>query len=206
MASSKIVRKNYQAAHPGKAGRKAVPTDLENQVAQALFDLENNSADLKAELKDLHFISAKDIDVPSGVVKKAVVIFVPYPELKQYHRIQVRLIRELEKKFGGRHVVIVAMRKIIPKASRSSLKAVEVRPNSRTATSVHKAMLDDLVYPTEIVGKRTRYRVDGSSLLKVILDRKDQQNIEHKLKTFSTIYKKIAGKQVEFEFPVVQHE
>lgn len=32
---------------------------------------------------------------------------------------------------------------------------------------MHDAILDDLVYPTEIVGKRIRYRLDGSKVLKV---------------------------------------
>ena len=35
------------------------------------------------------------------------------------------------------------------------------------STQVHEAILDDLVYPTEIVGKRVRYKVEGSKMLKV---------------------------------------
>ena len=41
------------------------------------------------------------------------------------------------------------------------------RPYSRTLSSVHDSTLEDLVYPTEIVGRRTRVRVDGSKLQKV---------------------------------------
>ena len=48
--------------------------------------------------------------------------------------------------------------------------------------SVHQAILDDLVSPAEIVGKRTRIRLDGSRLFKVHLDKNQQTNIEHKVR------------------------
>ena len=53
--------------------------------------------------------------------------------------------------------------------------------NSRTLTAVHDAILDDLVFPAEIVGKRTRVKLDGTKLIKVHLDRSQQTNIEHKV-------------------------
>jgi len=64
-------------------------------------------------------------------------------------------------------------------------------------------MLEDIVYPTEIVGKRIRYKVDGSKMLKVLLDPKDQHHVETKLDTFGEVYKSITNKEVSFEFPVV---
>lgn len=58
------------------------------------------------------------------------------------------------------------------------------------------------MYPTEIVGKRMRYKTDGSKIMKVLLDPKETVNVETKLDTFAKVYKALTNKDVIFEFPV----
>lgn len=81
-----------------------------------------------------------------------------------------RLTRELEKKFSGIHILFVAQRRMVPKPTRKS-RAKQMRPRSRTLKAVHEAILEDLVFPTEITGKRMRQNVDGSKLIKVYVAR-----------------------------------
>lgn len=76
------------------------------------------------------------------------------------------------------------------------------RSRSRTLTAVQEAILEDIVYPTEIVGKRIRYKLDGSKTLKVLLDPKEQHHVETKLDTFGEVYSSLTNKEVVFEFPV----
>jgi len=55
--------------------------------------------------KHLSEFRCQEIDAQN---KKAIVIFVPVPQLRAYQKIQTRLVRELEKKFSGKHVVFIA--------------------------------------------------------------------------------------------------
>merc|ERR1719298_206603 len=119
------------------------PTELEEEVAKALLDIEISAA--------------KEVEVKAN--KKAVVVFFPFRVWKNVKRIHGRLIRELEKKFNKRHIVFVANRTIID--TNFGRKGLKVRPRSRTPTSVHESILEDVVGPTEVVGKRTRVGVDG---------------------------------------------
>ncbi|XP_053423389.1 40S ribosomal protein S7-like [Nycticebus coucang] len=143
----------------------------------ALLELEVNS-DLKAQLQESHIIAAKKMEVGGG--QKAIIIFVPVPQLKSFQKIQVQLVWELEKKFSGKHVIFFTQRRILPKPTRNKQKC----PRSRTLTAVHSAILKDLVFPSETVGKRIHMRLDGSRLIKVHLDKAQKNNVEHKAETF----------------------
>uniref|UniRef100_A0A7S1U4J6 40S ribosomal protein S7 n=1 Tax=Phaeomonas parva TaxID=124430 RepID=A0A7S1U4J6_9STRA len=178
--------------------RGATPDAFELTVAQELYAIEAGSSEMRAELRDLFILAAKDMDVGAG--RRAVVLFVPFRLLRRFNKVQKRLVNELEKKFTGKHVVIIGQRTILGKSYTRSTKTSGPRPRSRTLTNVHEAILQDIVYPTEILGKRTRCRIDGSKTLKVFLDHKDLNSVEGKLDTFSQVYKKLTNKDVAFEF------
>lgn len=62
--------------------------------------------------------------------KKAICIYLPVPLQKTFQRVQVRTVRELEKKFSGRPVVFIAQRRILPKEKRNQ-RSKQKQPRPR---------------------------------------------------------------------------
>ena len=177
----------------------AVPTPLEEEVAKALLDIEvSPSSEIRQDLRDIYISSAKEMEVAGG--KSVIVVHAPFRVWKNVKKVQGRLIREMEKKLPKKHIVFIAQRTILDKNFRR--KGFQIRPRTRTLTAVHDAILEDVVGPTEIVGKRTRIGVDGTKRLKIVLDSKDKDkdNVEDKLSTFSAVYKKLTNKEAVFMF------
>ncbi len=170
------------------------PTELETQVAQAVFDLEVNDKNLKTDLQLLHFTAAQEVAIAKD--KSVVVVFVPVRQLKSWKKVHTRVVRELEKKFAGKHVLIIGQRKALTKPSNTKIR----RPRARSLAEVQRNLLEDIAYPVPIVGRRIRVRVDGSQHQRIFLDAKEKNNYETKLKTFSAIYRKLTGKRVSYEF------
>uniref|UniRef100_A0A1B0B1K9 40S ribosomal protein S7 n=1 Tax=Glossina palpalis gambiensis TaxID=67801 RepID=A0A1B0B1K9_9MUSC len=84
-----------------------------------------------------------------------------------------------EKTFFCKHV---GKGKILPKPTRKARNPlIQKRPRSRTLTAVYDAILEDLVFSAEIVGKRICVKLDSSQLIKVHLDTSQQTTIEHKV-------------------------
>merc|ERR1712194_2358 len=109
----------------------------------------------------------------------------------------------LEKKFQKKQVIMIANRTIMDKNYKRL--GHQSRPRTRCLTSVHEAILEDVVFPAEIVGKRTRVNTDGSKVMKIALRTaaqkgasKKRSEVDEKLSVFSSVYRELTHKDVEF--------
>uniref|UniRef100_A0A8D2KLU4 40S ribosomal protein S7 n=1 Tax=Urocitellus parryii TaxID=9999 RepID=A0A8D2KLU4_UROPR len=150
-----------------------------SSLCNVLLGLEMSS-DLKTQQRGLNVMAAKETEVGSG--QKGIIIFLP---------------SGLDRKLSGNHVAFIAQRGILPKPTQRN----HTKNKNKAA---HDVTLEDTVFPNRIVGKGMHLKLDGSRLIKVHLDKASQNNAKIRVETISGIYKKLTGKDINFEFPEFQ--
>eukprot|EP01071_Lankesteria_metandrocarpae_P013227 Lankesteria_metandrocarpae@DN685_c0_g1_i1.p1 len=190
-----------EAADKIQKSKAGVPNTVELETAKALLELESAAggvADVQAAAKRIVIRGARTVELRDGK-QPVVIICTPYRVYVDYVRpVQGRLTAELEKKMR-KFVVFFAQRKILPKDFKK--KGLKFRPRSRTLQCVHNAILEDIVAPVDIVGKRTRCRADGKQLLRIELDPVSKEQSELKLEAYAAAYQTLTRKQAIFQFP-----
>lgn len=177
--------------------KRSKPSQTETDVAQAIFQLEISHKSLGECLPRFHFNTAKEFENPI-TAKKGLLIFYPLRFVMLVRKVQKTLTSELEKRFPGRQVFLVAQRKVVKRPS-DIYKIQEVQ-RSRTATAVNEAILNDLIFPADVVGRRWRFRTDGSRIMKIYLDARMKNKIGARLQQASHLYKKLTHRAVQFGF------
>jgi small subunit ribosomal protein S7e len=76
-----------------------------------------------------------------------------------------------------------------------------MRPRSRTLKAVHLAILNDLVAPSSVAGRRIRATLEGRNHERIFLDPLDKEIMESKTDVLSHVYQRLTTHKVHFEFP-----
>ncbi|CAD8156597.1 unnamed protein product [Paramecium octaurelia] len=176
-----------------KFWKKSELTNLEQQVGVALTQIEQSVT----EAKNLKVSSVVDYTAKINAKKQVYLVFIPHPCLSIYNKVSSKLLPELEKRLKAT-ILVVAKRTIESKWVKSHRS--QTRPNSRTLTSVYDGLLDDLVAPSTILGRRTRVRVDGTKFYRIFLDEQDKNEVEPRLDAIRAVYKLLTTRELEFEF------
>eukprot|EP00672_Neobodo_designis_P019291 CAMPEP_0174833272 /NCGR_PEP_ID=MMETSP1114-20130205/4127_1 /TAXON_ID=312471 /ORGANISM="Neobodo designis, Strain CCAP 1951/1" /LENGTH=201 /DNA_ID=CAMNT_0016067147 /DNA_START=56 /DNA_END=661 /DNA_ORIENTATION=- len=180
-----------------RKAKRSKPTPLENDVAKALYDLELHHKSLKTHLPRFHVNTAKQVEAKTSS-KKAIVVFYPLRYLMLVRKVQTVLTAELEKRFSGKIVCLVAQRKVTKRPS--NIYAIQQVQRSTTRTAVNEAILNDLLFPADVVARRWRFRVDGSKIMKVFLDTKARKRMDARLPLIAALYKKLTQRSVTFGY------
>ena len=90
-------------------------TELEEQLAKFIYDFEMKSeGKLKECLSHFYILSASKLEYKDRAnnKKEVILIKIPYRSNASYQKIRSDVIKNLEKKFKGSNVVVVAQRTI----------------------------------------------------------------------------------------------
>jgi small subunit ribosomal protein S7e len=109
----------------------------------------------------------------------------------------IKLLIEIEKKKGVA-TFIIGKRNIVSK--RVKAHASQMRSRNRTLTAVHDAILEDLVYPAVITGKRVRYTGTKNPTFKITINEEAQKFIEPRVSMIRHIYRRLTNRNVEITF------
>mmetsp|Transcript_6324 Transcript_6324/g.10988 ORF Transcript_6324/g.10988 Transcript_6324/m.10988 type:complete len:196 (+) Transcript_6324:485-1072(+) len=174
------------------------PTDFEAEVSRTLKGV-SRVDELGEALGKIFLTDAWEFAQQyKGSQVRAVVLSVHFRSQAALKSVYEKLVAELEKRFN-RPVIVLYTRTILPKYYKE--KGQQKRPRSRTLTAVHEAYLEDILFPHLYIGKRIRMKVNGSRLIKILLDPKDREVTEQKLDTWAAVYRKVACKDIVFEYP-----
>jgi len=175
------------------------PTELEEEVAKRLHQIEQDNADLKKDLSIILITSAELVDYEDADKTRAQYLLIRILHRSQgaFKKAGYKVLEKLEAHYD-KPVIIVANRTIIsPKAKHHPSQK---RPRTRTLTTVHKEVLSDVCFPSNITGRGVRIDIDGKKSQKVYLDPLDKELMEHKMAAITHCYHKLTTHRIHLGF------
>jgi len=175
------------------------PSELEEEVAKRLHQIEQDNADLKKELSIILITSAELVDYEDADKTRAQYLLIRILHRSQgaFKKAGYKVLEKLEAQYD-KPVIIVANRTIIsPKAKHHPSQK---RPRTRTLTAVHKEVLADVCFPSNITGRGVRIDIDGKKSQKVCLDPLDKEIMDHKVAAITHCYPKLTTHRIHLGF------
>ena len=194
MEANKKVNQLYTRAKNTKNPQYSA---VEQQVGLALAD---SISYLEGENKRIgSFIEVnRVIEIPMGKEKPALLVYFSHKSHKVLLTpVYKKIVGDLEKKLKT-VVLLVSARNIQSRWIKKN--RTQKRPYSRTLTSVQEATLTELLLPGAVISDRTRVRLDGTQVRKLVLDKTEQHFLEERTEAIKNAYKKLTTRDIEISF------
>ena len=158
-------------------------------VPDTRADKKTARASLVSEVREFQFTTHDKKAV------HALIIYLPFTFVQNNRALVTKIVNDIQKK-KNRHAFVLAKRTIINK--KADFK--QMIPRNRTLTAVYDAMLEDLIFPANVIGRRYRYRLNGTQLGKVFLSEESRPFLEDKVELIAQLYFALTNRKIAFEF------
>ena len=171
-------------------------SNLHKEIDRIVVDITKHSEHKKTTKSEI-VVDVKEVKI-TGEDKKvftALVVYLPFVYVKNHRTLLAKIVNEIQAKKKV-PTFVLSQRTVIHKKGDFNQKI----PRNRTLTSVYDSILDDLIAPGIVIGKRIRYHLDGSQHTKVTLNEESRAFIEQKTHSIAQIYKHLTNRKITFEF------
>lgn len=176
---------------------KTETTKVSDVVAKIFNDFTEAVAEHRENMKNIKIENVSEINYEEN--KTFVLVNVNEASVKNLQAVHVDLVKRLESNLG-KPVLVIPSRKTIDGKKYRKFIGKKV-PRTKTLTYVRENLLEDLLYPATIVGKRTRYPRGQSQQLKVLVDAVDREVLSSKTSAICVGYKTLTGHELSIDFP-----
>lgn len=179
-----------------KGGKATQSGDITRTLTNTLQQIQDKDPELKKSLEAIKIENGAEL--PTTDNKKCYLVHVSSTSQDALNKAHSNMVKKLEQKLGH-SVVIVPARKRINGNLYRKYRGKKV-PRTETLTYVYDALLQDVVYPAAVIGKRIRYPKTKARSFKVIVDKTDKDTIDYKLNAITASYKALTNRDLTVEF------
>lgn len=171
--------------------------EITKNLTTVMTRIQDSDQNLKKGLENVKIENASEIQVDNN--KRCYLVQVNESSVKNLQSVHGDVVKKLEDHFSTPVVIVPARKKINGKLyQRYNGSKV---PRHQTLSAVNDALLEDLLYPATIIGKRTRFPKGKSRVFKVYVDPLDKETIEYKTNAIAACYKGLTNRDLVIEFP-----
>jgi small subunit ribosomal protein S7e len=177
---------------------KSTVNEITKNLTTVLAKFQDSNPNLKQDLDSLKIEGANEITV--GDKKKCLLVQVNETSIKNLQNVHADLVKRFEQHFNMPVLIVPFRRPINGNLYRKYIG--KATPRTKTLTAVYDNLLEDLLYPATIVGKRVRFNKGKNKLFKVFVDPIDKESVEYKVNAISTTYRALTNRELIVDFPV----
>jgi small subunit ribosomal protein S7e len=180
--------------------KKTDSNKINDSVAKIFNDFTESSSENREQMKNIKIENVSEFKYEEN--KTFVLVNVNESSVKSLQKVHVDLVKRLESTLG-KPVIVIPSRKTVDGKKYRKFIGKKV-PRTKTLTYVRENLLEDLLFPATIVGKRTRYPRGQQKQLKVFVDAVDKEVLASKTSAICVGYKSLTGHELSIDFPAQQ--